>query len=105
MIKILRYTEYLYLAVAIISVYKIIELWNIDREGTYIFIFFALTYLFSLRSSLLGCLFFGVTTENVSKSENGIISNSLGLKHTYYLYLFAVICILFRNGDCLYLRE
>ncbi len=42
MIKILRYTEYLYLAVAIISVYKIIELWNIDREGTYIFIFFAL---------------------------------------------------------------
>ncbi len=42
MIKILRYTEYLYLLVAIISVYKIIELWNIDREGTYIFIFFAL---------------------------------------------------------------
>jgi hypothetical protein len=42
MIKILRYTEYLYLFVAIISVYKTIELWNIDREGTYIFIFFAL---------------------------------------------------------------
>lgn len=42
MIKILRYTEYLYLFVAIISVYKVIELWNIDREGTYIFIFFAL---------------------------------------------------------------
>ncbi len=42
MIKILRYTEYLYLFVAIISVYKIIELWNVDREGTYIFIFFAL---------------------------------------------------------------
>jgi hypothetical protein len=42
MIKILRYTEYLYLAVAIISVYKIIELWNTNREGTYIFIFFAL---------------------------------------------------------------
>ncbi len=42
MIKILRYTEYLYLFVAIISIYKIIELWNIDREGTYIFIFFAL---------------------------------------------------------------
>ncbi|MGB5387118.1 MAG: hypothetical protein WBN20_10080 [Eudoraea sp.] len=42
MIKILKYTEYLYLLVAIISVYKIIELWNIDREGTYIFIFFAL---------------------------------------------------------------
>lgn len=42
MIKILRYTEYLYLLVAVISVYKIIKLWNIDREGTYIFIFFAL---------------------------------------------------------------
>lgn len=42
MIKILRYTEYLYLIVAIVSVYKIIELWNIDREGTYIFIFFAI---------------------------------------------------------------
>lgn len=42
MIKILRYTEYLYLLVAIISIYKIIKLWNIDREGTYIFIFFAL---------------------------------------------------------------
>jgi hypothetical protein len=41
MIKILRYTEYLYLAVALISIYKIAELWNIDRERTYIFIFFA----------------------------------------------------------------
>ena len=41
MIKILRYTEYLYLAVAIISIYKISELWNVDREKTYIFIFFA----------------------------------------------------------------
>ncbi len=41
MIKILRYTEYLYLAVAIISIYKIAELWNVDRERTYIFIFFA----------------------------------------------------------------
>lgn len=42
MIKILRYTEYLYLAVAIVSVYKIIELWNTDQESTYIFIFFAI---------------------------------------------------------------
>ncbi|MGI9548140.1 MAG: hypothetical protein ACR2MM_12930 [Flavobacteriaceae bacterium] len=42
MIKILRYTEYLYLAVAIISIYKIVELWNVEREQTYIFIFFAL---------------------------------------------------------------
>lgn len=42
MIKILRYTEYLYLVVAIVSVYKTFTLWNVDREGTYIFIFFAL---------------------------------------------------------------
>ena len=42
MIKILRYTEYLYLAVAIISVYKIAELWNVERQSTYIFIFFAI---------------------------------------------------------------
>ncbi len=41
MIKILRYTEYLYLAVAIISIYKIAELWNVERERTYLFIFFA----------------------------------------------------------------
>jgi len=42
MIKILRYTEYLYLAVALISLYKIAELWEVNREGTYIFIFFAI---------------------------------------------------------------
>ncbi|TDQ33309.1 hypothetical protein [Zeaxanthinibacter enoshimensis] len=41
MIKILRYTEYLYLAVAVVSIYKIFSLWNVDRDGTYIFIFFA----------------------------------------------------------------
>lgn len=41
MIKILRYTEYLYLFVAIISIYKIITLWQGNREDTYIFIFFA----------------------------------------------------------------
>lgn len=41
MIKILRYTEYLYLAVALISIYKIGELWNTDRSQANIFIFFA----------------------------------------------------------------
>lgn len=41
MIKILRYTEYLYLAVAIFSIYRIFTDWNVNREGTYIFIFFA----------------------------------------------------------------
>lgn len=41
MIKILRYTEYLYLAVAVISIYKIATLWSISPKETYIFIFFA----------------------------------------------------------------
>lgn len=41
MIKILRYTEYLYLAVAAISIYKIATLWSINPKETYIFIFFA----------------------------------------------------------------
>jgi len=42
MIKILRFTEYLYLLVAIVSIYKIGDLWETNREGTYIFIFFAI---------------------------------------------------------------
>ncbi len=41
MIKILRYTEYLYLIIAIISIYNINLSWNIDRERSYMFIFFA----------------------------------------------------------------
>ncbi|NDV15069.1 hypothetical protein GO009_03450 [Muricauda sp. TY007] len=41
MIKILRYTEYLYLAVAVISIYKIVALWSVNPKETYIFIFFA----------------------------------------------------------------
>lgn len=41
MIKILRYTEYLYLAVAVVSIYQIVTLWSIDPKETYIFIFFA----------------------------------------------------------------
>jgi hypothetical protein len=41
MIKILRYTEYLYLAVAVISLYKIGQLWEADRNQAYIFLFFA----------------------------------------------------------------
>ncbi len=42
MIKILRYTEYLYLVVAIVSVYKIATLWSQNPKDTYIFIFFAI---------------------------------------------------------------
>jgi len=41
MIKILRYTEYLYLIVAIFSVYKITQVWNTDRNSVYLFVFFA----------------------------------------------------------------
>lgn len=41
MIKFLKYTEYLYLAVAVISIYKIVTLWVVDPKETYIFIFFA----------------------------------------------------------------
>ncbi|SFB66498.1 hypothetical protein SAMN04487891_101101 [Flagellimonas taeanensis] len=41
MINILKYTEYLYLAVAVVSIYKIVTLWSIDPKETYIFIFFA----------------------------------------------------------------
>ncbi len=41
MIKFLRYTEYLYLAVAVISIYKVVTLWSVDPKETYIFIFFA----------------------------------------------------------------
>ena len=41
MTKILKYTEYLYLAVAIASIYKIVTLWSAAPQETYIFIFFA----------------------------------------------------------------
>jgi L-asparagine transporter-like permease len=41
MIKILRYTEYLYLAVFVFSLYRIYTDWNIDRQGAYLFVFFA----------------------------------------------------------------
>ncbi len=40
MIKILRYTEYLYAIVAIFSVYRIFTDWSTDRDMAYIFIFF-----------------------------------------------------------------
>lgn len=42
MTKLLRFTEYLYLIVAVVSIYKIGDLWETDQEGTYIFIFFAI---------------------------------------------------------------
>ena len=42
MINILRYTEYLYLAVAVISMYRIFADWNVNRSSAYLFIFFAI---------------------------------------------------------------
>ena len=41
MIKILRYTEYLYIIVAVFSTYRIFTDWNTDRSMAYLFIFFA----------------------------------------------------------------
>lgn len=42
MIKLLRYTEYLYLFVALGSIYKIIEQWNVDQSRVYLYAFFAI---------------------------------------------------------------
>jgi len=41
MIKILRYTEYVYLIVAGFSLYRIFTDWNTDRNNAYLFVFFA----------------------------------------------------------------
>ena len=41
MIRILKYTEYLYLAIALISCYEIWQLWNVDPNRSYLFVFFA----------------------------------------------------------------
>tara|TARA_R110000796_G_scaffold250788_4_gene380764 strand:+ start:134152 stop:134355 length:204 start_codon:yes stop_codon:yes gene_type:complete len=40
MTKILKYTEYLYLLVAFIALYRVFADWNVDRQFAYIFIFF-----------------------------------------------------------------
>lgn len=45
MTKILRYTEYAYLAVAVLSLYKIATLWAVNPQKTYLFIFFAVVSL------------------------------------------------------------
>ncbi|MBT2159838.1 hypothetical protein [Zobellia barbeyronii] len=41
MTRILKYTEYLYVAVAFFSLYRIFTDWNTDRQSSYLFIFFA----------------------------------------------------------------
>ena len=41
MIRILKYTEYLYLVIGLISLYEISQLWSEDRTRSYLFIFFA----------------------------------------------------------------
>ncbi len=40
MTKFLKYTEYLYLIVAIMSIYKVISIWPVNPKDSYIFIFF-----------------------------------------------------------------
>lgn len=45
MIKILKYTEYLYLIVAVVSIYRIYTDWNVDRQYAYLFVFFAIVSL------------------------------------------------------------
>ena len=42
MIKILRYTEFLYLGVFFFSLYRIFTDWNLDRQKAYLFVFFAI---------------------------------------------------------------
>lgn len=42
MIKILKYTEYLYILVAVFSIYRIFTDWNTERTMAYFFIFFAI---------------------------------------------------------------
>ena len=42
MIKILRYTEYVYLIVAGFSIYRIFTDWNTNRQYAYLFVFFAI---------------------------------------------------------------
>ncbi len=41
MIKILKYTEYVYLIVAFFSIYRIFTDWDNDRQNAYLFVFFA----------------------------------------------------------------
>ena len=45
MIRILKYTEYVYLAIVLLSVYKIYQLWNTERQESYIFVFFGIVSL------------------------------------------------------------
>tara|TARA_R110002050_G_scaffold204522_4_gene340101 strand:+ start:4084 stop:4287 length:204 start_codon:yes stop_codon:yes gene_type:complete len=40
MTKILKYTEYLYVIVAFIALYRVFADWNVDRRMAYIFLFF-----------------------------------------------------------------
>ncbi|MDG1571871.1 hypothetical protein OZ410_06055 [Robiginitalea sp. M366] len=41
MIRILKYTEYVYLAIALISLFEISRFWDTNRDRAFLFIFFA----------------------------------------------------------------
>ncbi len=45
MIKILKYTEYIYLVIAIVSLYELSQFWDVNRERGYLFLFFAVVSL------------------------------------------------------------
>lgn len=45
MIRVLKYTEYLYLVVAVLSAYKVVTLWEEGGQRLYLFIFFLLVSL------------------------------------------------------------
>lgn len=44
--KFLRITQYIYLIVAVLSIAKVIEIWNEDRTRAYFFVGFAVISLF-----------------------------------------------------------
>ncbi|MBU2995473.1 hypothetical protein KO500_03470 [Cellulophaga baltica] len=45
MTKILKYTEYLYLIVAVIAIYRVFVDWNINRQMAYLFMGFTVMSL------------------------------------------------------------
>lgn len=42
MIKVLRYTEYIYLVIAVLAAYETFSQWNVARERAYLFLFFTI---------------------------------------------------------------
>jgi len=45
MTKILRYTEYIYLVIAVLAAYETFSMWSANRERAYLFLFFTVVSL------------------------------------------------------------